>query len=112
MSKKIKFELNENNISLFIELKQETKRNEQDVLKSYIDYLNKNIKQIEETYNKQEDNNETKEKNLIKFINKFKIDSIKYFKYDLDKCVEELQKNNILITKKQIIKIFNFIDNI
>lgn len=112
MSKKIKFELNENNISLFIELKQETKRNENQIIESYIDYLNDNIKQIKDTYTKQEDNNETKEKNLIKFINKFKIDSIKYFKYDLDRCVGELQKNNILITKKQIIKIFNFIDNI
>jgi len=104
MAKKIKFELNENNINLFIKLKQETKRNEQDILKSYIEYLNKNIKQIEQ----ESTNNE----NLIKFINKFKMDGIKYFKYDLDKCVEELQKNNILLTKKQIIKIFNFIDNI
>ena len=104
MSKKIKFELNENNISTFIKLKQDTKRNEGQVIKSYIDYLNDNIKQIEE---EQKNNND-----ITKFINKFKIDNIKYFRYDLNKAVEELQKNNIFITKKQIIKIFNFIDNI
>jgi hypothetical protein len=105
MSKKLKFELNENNIKLFIKLKQETKQNEDQIIRSYIDYLNKNINTISNM-------NFDSDKETLKFINKFKIDNMKYFKYDLDKCVEELQKNNILLNKKQVLKIFNFIDNI
>jgi hypothetical protein len=105
MSKKLKFELNENNIKLFIKLNQETKQNEDQIIRSYIDYLNKNINTISNM-------NFDSDKETLKFINKFKIDNMKYFKYDLDKCVEELQKNNILLNKKQVLKIFNFIDNI
>ena len=90
------FELNENNIKLFIELKQKTKRNNEDIKNIYISYLNKRSVDLSNV-------------DIDKILS-FKIDDIKYFKYDLDKCVEELQKNNILITKKQIIKIFNFLD--
>lgn len=90
------FELNENNIKLFIELKQKTKRNNEDIKNIYVAYLNKRSVDLATVDNEK--------------ILSFKIDDIKYFKYDLDKCVEELQKNNILITKKQIIKIFNFLD--
>lgn len=90
------FELNENNIKLFIDLKQKTKRNNEGIKTIYIAYLNKRSSELGTID--------------IEKITSFKVDDIKYFKYDLDKCVEELQKNNILITKKQIMKIFNFLD--
>ena len=95
--KQPKFELTPENLK---ELKQIKPRTEDEQITEYLNDLKKIIETIE-TFKKISDYTN---------IKKIKINSLKYYKYDLDKGIKDLSEKNILITKKELFKYLELIN--
>ena len=97
IKKQPKFELTPENLK---ELKQIKPRTEDEQITEYLNDLHKVIETIE-TFKKISDYTN---------IKKIKINSLKYYKYDLDKGIKDLSEKNILITKKELFKYLELIN--
>lgn len=97
IKKQPKFELTPENLK---ELKQIKPRTEDEQITEYLNDLKKVIGAVE-TFKKISDYTN---------IKKIKINSLKYYKYDLDKGIKDLSEKNILITKKELFKYLELIN--
>lgn len=90
----INFELTPENLK---ELKQLQKRTPEEQINEY----KKDIKLYYDNISNLTD---------LKIIQKIKVPNIKNYKYDYDKLINELLAKNILITKKELKKVLDFIN--